>query len=803
MFKHPLANALFTTPFIFAISLASASSFSSSSVDINKLKEMGDVQSGQFIPSSLMGAHTLGTDVLGAAPQHIQLVLEGLGPVEVNISESKNALGRTLLKGTLMQAGVKIPFSEVILVEAANNTVMGSIETPGAKWLLMPDLTSHQQYLIKRETPEIEDEVLHEPQNAVLEEQLLGMGLAPEKMPQAAPDKDNDGNTVIDLFMGFSEKALPYVQDKDAFAIMQIATVNNALKNSDINNIRIRLVGTGVTHEHQGMDWHQLRVIEQWFAEDIAKYSPDIVTGYMLSDSRFQREAGGWAFVGGSVNINDVRSSYAFRHELGHNMGGGHCNDGAGYNFGYNNGTTRTHQCGNGINYYSNPDVTDMYGLAIGDPTSANMAKTWRDNAAKHSSNRPAIVPFDNEQQELLSQTNDISLSANQWLYVTIEVPANSQRLVVTTTDGAQTHGGNVRLYAKAGGNPTNDDYDVASLYKNPYFANSQAMGINNPQAGSLTIGIKANAELKDLQLNVYSYNDGEVDTGSGTDTDTDTGSDQTVQQPSALLSPQLGDMIEGGQLTLQYQQADSLWLYVGTGVGGNDLFDGAVNGTSKMVSGLPQDGSSIFITLWTFIGGQWKSNVYEFVTVKKQVDMEPDTNTAPQAKLSAPLSVLTPNTVTLDGSRSLDEDGDTLRYIWQQISGDNVTLSNANSAITTFTVPSLEQDARVSFMLTVFDGELSDSAQVEILLKAVNNPGGDNNNGDGSNETDNPDDDNNNSDNSGSDNNGQDTNTGNEADSNSQNNQTIQVGGGSTSFWLLPLLGGVLLRQPKVFNRT
>ena len=76
---------------------------------------------------------------------------------------------------------------------------------------------------------------------------------------------------------------------------------------------------------------------------------------------------------------------------------------------------------------------------------------------------------------------------------------------------------------------------------------------------------------------------------------------------------------------------------------------------------------------------------------------------------------------VTLDGTASSDPDNDTLSYVWQQIDGPTVTLTNAGSVQTSFVAPaatSVEQ--QLVFRLTVSDGSASSSADVVVRITAA-----------------------------------------------------------------------------------
>ena len=74
---------------------------------------------------------------------------------------------------------------------------------------------------------------------------------------------------------------------------------------------------------------------------------------------------------------------------------------------------------------------------------------------------------------------------------------------------------------------------------------------------------------------------------------------------------------------------------------------------------------------------------------------------------------------VTLDGSGSSDPDGDTLRYRWNQYSGEPVVLSSRDVANPTFTAPEgLTADAVLSFRLLVTDpGGYFDSDTVTVIV--------------------------------------------------------------------------------------
>lgn len=80
-------------------------------------------------------------------------------------------------------------------------------------------------------------------------------------------------------------------------------------------------------------------------------------------------------------------------------------------------------------------------------------------------------------------------------------------------------------------------------------------------------------------------------------------------------------------------------------------------------------------------------------------------TNSAPSVSVNAPASVNPDATVRLDASASSDADGDNLTYQWQLIDGPTISLTNANTAVASFTAPRVDATADATFLLTVSDG--------------------------------------------------------------------------------------------------
>ncbi len=95
--------------------------------------------------------------------------------------------------------------------------------------------------------------------------------------------------------------------------------------------------------------------------------------------------------------------------------------------------------------------------------------------------------------------------------------------------------------------------------------------------------------------------------------------------------------------------------------------------------------------------------------------------NTPPVAMAGEDIDKAIPNRViTLDGTASFDEDGDTLTYSWTQIEGPEVALDDPTSATPSFTYPPGRADQILAFALTVNDGQ-ADSEEADTVIVTHN----------------------------------------------------------------------------------
>jgi len=97
--------------------------------------------------------------------------------------------------------------------------------------------------------------------------------------------------------------------------------------------------------------------------------------------------------------------------------------------------------------------------------------------------------------------------------------------------------------------------------------------------------------------------------------------------------------------------------------------------------------------------------------------------NNAPVANAGDDQTALANTEVTLDGSKSSDDDGKLVSYKWEQTDGPKVDIKDSDEAKASFNAPSLSEDSKLVFKLTVIDDQdASDSDDVVITVKKIEN---------------------------------------------------------------------------------
>jgi hypothetical protein len=97
------------------------------------------------------------------------------------------------------------------------------------------------------------------------------------------------------------------------------------------------------------------------------------------------------------------------------------------------------------------------------------------------------------------------------------------------------------------------------------------------------------------------------------------------------MTSPAQGSTVTGNTPTFSWSaatNASGYWLAIGSSVGADDIYQhGPISGLSFTLpvpfsapygytyTGLPQNGSTIYVTLYSDIGGQWFSTASTYVS--------------------------------------------------------------------------------------------------------------------------------------------------------------------------------------------
>ena len=207
-------------------------------------------------------------------------------------------------------------------------------------------------------------------------------------------EQDASGRYIMDVLFTYSLEAATKEQDLLGHAIAKAEQVNVALTNTLVENARIRVIDIAVKDNHIGVDSPGLATNPVLYAEEMDAVGADMIADFQDGKDGADNNFGGWASTYGFSSISYINGGTIFRHEWGHNMGSSHCrpNSIRPYSAGIDNGTQRTIMCGNGIPYFSNPDI-DLGNGPIGADT-ANNARLIREYAPIRASRERHVIPY-------------------------------------------------------------------------------------------------------------------------------------------------------------------------------------------------------------------------------------------------------------------------------------------------------------------------------------------------------------------------------------------------------------------------
>jgi len=86
----------------------------------------------------------------------------------------------------------------------------------------------------------------------------------------------------------------------------------------------------------------------------------------------------------------------------------------------------------------------------------------------------------------------------------------------------------------------------------------------------------------------------------------------------AVMQTPVPGTTLSGNQATFTWTAGSgtAYWLDIGSVAGGNQYYQsGSLNALTTTVYSLPADGSTIYVTLYTYVGGEWLNNAYTYTS--------------------------------------------------------------------------------------------------------------------------------------------------------------------------------------------
>jgi hypothetical protein len=204
--------------------------------------------------------------------------------------------------------------------------------------------------------------------------------------------------------------------------------------------------------------------------------------------------------------------------------------------------------------------------------------------------------------------------------------PAPASTLTSSTVTFQWTGGTGVSDYALEVGSSTNID-----LYYNQVGLTGLSATVSNLPTNGTIVYVKLWSRIGgDWYFNGYTY------TAS---------SSASISAKAEMTTPAPSSTLTSSTVTFQWTGGSNVsqyWLEVGASEGMHDYYDHGLTGAlGQTVSGLPTNGSTVYVRLWSMIGGAWQWNDYRYTASS-------GTGTAPaQMTTPAPSSTLTSSTVT------------------------------------------------------------------------------------------------------------------------------------------------------------
>ena len=202
--------------------------------------------------------------------------------------------------------------------------------------------------------------------------------------------------------------------------------------------------------------------------------------------------------------------------------------------------------------------------------------------------------------------------SGTGYTYTAFNLTGAGLAVMQTPTPGSTLTGSNVTFDWSAGSGATAYWLDVGNVTGGNQYYQSGNLGTaltttvtGLPTNGSSTVYVTLYSLIAGEWLsNAYTYTAFNVASAGG-----------------VLTTPTPGSTLTGSSVTFDWTAgagASAYWLDVGSAVGGNQYYQSGNLGTAltTTVSGLPTNGSTIYVTLHSLIGGVWSGTGYTYTAL-------------------------------------------------------------------------------------------------------------------------------------------------------------------------------------------
>jgi hypothetical protein len=176
----------------------------------------------------------------------------------------------------------------------------------------------------------------------------------------------------------------------------------------------------------------------------------------------------------------------------------------------------------------------------------------------------------------------------------------------------------------------------------------------------------------------------------------------QQSSQPASMQSPVPGSTLPGSTVTFTWNDVGAIeyFIYVGTSTGAKNLFDRNVGSvTSYTVGGLPTNGSTLYVRLWSHLSDAWYYHDYTYTAATNGGGGNGGGTTTTFAQMTSPPpgSTLSGSNVTFSWTTSATA-SDYFLYVGTT-QGGNDLFDQSVGTVTSYTVGGLPTDGSTIYV--------------------------------------------------------------------------------------------------------